>query len=64
MGTKLKQDWSGKLATLLDEVIGLVQETRALVKRTQPYDWTLLYGPRGTEIARPDPLTTEIAWKP
>ena len=43
----------GKLETLLDEVIGLAQEGRAALKRWSPPDWTLIYGPRGTEIKRP-----------
>ncbi len=43
-----------KLATLVDELIGLAQDARAALKRWQPLDWALLYGPRGTEIKFPD----------
>lgn len=42
-----------KLLTLVDELIGLAKDAREALKRVQPLDWTLLYGPRGTEIKRP-----------
>jgi len=42
-----------KLELLVDELTLLVKETRAYVARCAPIDWTLLYGPRGTEIRRP-----------
>ena len=61
-----------KLETLLDETIELVKEARAYLQRCKPIDWTLLYGPRGTEIHRspgpfvgdPPPVdgTPKITW--
>lgn len=43
----------GKFETLLDELIALAREGQAALKRYKPLDWTLIYGPHGTEIKRP-----------
>lgn len=56
-----------KVCAFLDEATALAREAREHMKK--PFDWTLLYGPRGTEIRRPgpEPLVTppvEIGWKP
>ena len=42
-----------KVEELVTELIGLVKDAREALQRWQPLDWTLLYGPRGTEIKRP-----------
>jgi hypothetical protein len=44
-----------KIEALLDECIELAREARAYLRRCAPIDWTLLYGPRGTEIQRQSP---------
>jgi hypothetical protein len=44
----------GKAETLLDELILLTRTARETLQRYKPFDWTLLYGPGGTEIRRPN----------
>ncbi len=54
-----------QLETLIEETTELVREARAYLKRQPTFDWTLLYGPRGTEIRRPDPpgiVEPDIRW--